>query len=103
MLDPCCESLALVSAVCAGVAVYPSLVVSNQSVRLFAAGCWPTLPTEMHPIQAQVRYVIDLFAGVPKPGGPPAAMWLDTRPALDSFGALVDCARMTARLAWSLV
>ncbi|KAJ9531585.1 hypothetical protein QJQ45_014950 [Haematococcus lacustris] len=45
----------------------------------------------------QVRYVIDFYAGVPQPGGPPAAMFLDTRPALDSFGAAWDRIVMQAR------
>ncbi len=55
---------------------------------------WSIRPS---PAVLQVRYVIDFYAGVPVPGGPPAAMWLDTRPALDSFEALWDGAVMTAR------
>lgn len=45
----------------------------------------------------KVRYIIDFYAGIPKPGGPPAAMWLDTRPALDSFEAVWDRMRVTGR------
>jgi hypothetical protein len=41
-------------------------------------------------VHTQVRYVIDFYAGVPRPGGPPAAMFLDVRPALDSVGAAWD-------------
>mmetsp|Transcript_19009 Transcript_19009/g.53221 ORF Transcript_19009/g.53221 Transcript_19009/m.53221 type:complete len:378 (+) Transcript_19009:12-1145(+) len=46
----------------------------------------------------EVRYVIDFYAGVPRPGGPPAAMFLDVRPALDSVSAAWD--RLTMQASW---
>jgi cytochrome c heme-lyase len=46
----------------------------------------------------EVRYVIDFYAGAPAPGAQ-ASMHLDVRPALDSFGAVVDRLRMQ----WSFV
>eukprot|EP00983_Pelagomonas_calceolata_P068258 1149834-Pelagomonas_calceolata.AAC.8 len=51
------------------------------------------------PLLPIVRYVIDFYAGVPRPGGPPAAMFLDVRPALDSVSAAWD--RLTMQCAWS--
>ena len=36
-----------------------------------------------------VRYIIDFYHGA-APSGAPAPMFLDVRPALDSFGALFD-------------
>ena len=44
----------------------------------------------------QVRYVIDFYNAAPLPGMP-IAMHLDTRPALDSPGALLDRLRMQAK------
>jgi cytochrome c heme-lyase len=43
-----------------------------------------------------VRYVIDFYSGAPQPGAQ-AAMHLDVRPALDSFGAALDRLRMQWR------
>lgn len=44
----------------------------------------------------EVRYVIDFYSGVPRPGQEaPVAMWLDVRPALDSFEALYDRMKVT--------
>jgi cytochrome c heme-lyase len=41
-----------------------------------------------------VRYVIDFYSGMPMGPGSPVAMFLDVRPALDSFEALYDRVRM---------
>eukprot|EP00798_Chlamydomonas_sp_ICE-L_P022331 gene22331-29408_t len=48
----------------------------------------------------EVRYVIDFYQGAPQPGVP-AAMFLDTRPALDSFGSAWDRISMQCRWMWS--
>ena len=34
--------------------------------------------------------MIDFYASMPRPGGPPAAMFMDVRPALDNVGAAWD-------------
>lgn len=41
----------------------------------------------------EVRYIIDFYSGAPGPGGG-TSMFLDARPALDSFSALWDRLRM---------
>jgi cytochrome c heme-lyase len=44
----------------------------------------------------EVRYVIDFYSGMPRPGEPASvAMTLDVRPALDSFEALWDRFKVT--------
>lgn len=42
----------------------------------------------------EVRYIIDFYNADTRKAGTPAAMHLDVRPALDSFGAVVDRVRM---------
>jgi len=47
-------------------------------------------------VSVQVRYVIDFYNAAPLPDMP-VAMHLDARPALDSFGALMDRLRLQAQ------
>lgn len=59
-----------------------------------------TLPFDRHDWYVdrcgqEVRYVIDFYSADSKKQSAPAAMYLDVRPALDSFGACVDRARMS--------
>lgn len=46
--------------------------------------------------EPQVRYIIDFYNAAPLPDMP-VAMHLDARPALDSFGALLDRLRLQAK------
>ena len=48
----------------------------------------------------EVRYVIDFYSGSPQPGAA-VGMFLDVRPALDSFEALWDRIRLQAGWVWS--
>ena len=51
----------------------------------------------------EVRYVIDFYSGAPNAGSPTAAvaMFLDVRPALDSFEAVWDRIRLQFSWVWS--
>jgi cytochrome c heme-lyase len=50
------------------------------------------------PPPPQVRYVIDFYNAVPQPStGAPVAMHLDVRPALDSWQAALDRAKVQLR------
>lgn len=51
----------------------------------------------------EVRYVIDFYSGAATAGAEGTGMYLDVRPALDSFGAAVDRLRMTVVQALSWV
>ena len=51
----------------------------------------------------EVRYVIDFYSGAAAAGAEGTGMYLDVRPALDSFGAAVDRLRMTVVQALSRV
>ena len=60
-----------------------------------------TLPFDRHdwtierPCGKEVRYILDFYTGRVELGDRPLAMYIDARPALDSFGDVFDRVKMT--------